>query len=96
MALVQNLIKVNKRFRFYAVPETFLFLRYRVIMFSREKVLQEKRRTKEVKAKKLELNQETLKNLIQKQYSPNALCTLHSDQSFVNTGCMHTQCACGK
>lgn len=85
--------KVNKRSRFYAVSETFLFLRYRVIIFTEEKL---KGEPKEVKAKKLELNQETLKNLIQKQYSPNALCTLHSDQSFVNTGCMHTQCACGK
>ena len=52
------------------------------------------RRNKEVKIK-LELHQETLKNLVQKEYNANALCTLHSDQSFVNTGCFHTQCACG-
>ena len=41
--------------------------------------------------KKLQLNQETLKNLVHKQ---NFVCTLNSDQSFVNTGCMHTQCNC--
>jgi hypothetical protein len=51
---------------------------------------------KEVKPKKLELNQETLKNLVQKEYSSKVACTLNSDQSFVNTGCHHTQCACGK
>ena len=43
--------------------------------------------------KKLQLNQETLKNLVQRQ---NFVCTLHSDQSFINTGCVHTQCACPK
>jgi hypothetical protein len=45
-----------------------------------------------VKVKKLELNQETLKNLTQKK---PGFCTLNSDQSFVNTGCLHTQCTCG-
>ena len=45
-----------------------------------------------MKVKKLALNQETLVNLVQP--SPNAACTLHSDQSFINTGCVATQCAC--
>jgi hypothetical protein len=49
-----------------------------------------------MKTKKLELNQETLKDLVQKQYSRNAFCTLNSDQSFVFTGCTPTQCNCGK
>jgi hypothetical protein len=49
-----------------------------------------------VKIKKLELNQETLNTLIQKQHNQPAFCTLNSDASFVYTGCYHTQCACGK
>jgi hypothetical protein len=38
-----------------------------------------------VKIKKLELNQETLNTLIQKQHNPNAICTLNSDASFYYT-----------
>lgn len=60
--------------------------------FKEEKFCKRIGEIKEVKAtKKLQLNQETIKNLIQKQ---NFACTLHSDQSFVVTGCLPTQCNC--
>jgi hypothetical protein len=62
--------------------------------FAETKISQKQKGEKKVKAKKLELNQETLKNLAQKQHGPNAACTLNSDLSLVNTGCVHTQCAC--
>lgn len=61
----------------FMLYENFPFQRYRVIISGR--------RICKVTLKKLELQQETLKNLIQKPEGKPAFCTLASDVTGINT-----------